>query len=446
MTFAFGSQIAAQQFLLERWTEDPDFRYSLEFDPVTRWYYIYLEDLESGDGGGNAGNGEEYDAESDLVLSIEEINTETEWVTEWVYDIETEHGTFQAGIGDIVVKNTDSVFVKFNTHSIAEAFRLGNEAADKVSAALFKAPIKLEFEKVYCPLMMIGKKRYVGQLYNEKKGPDAPAYVDYKGVELKRRDNCSLVKDVYQGMIDIVLSQGRNGINAAKEFVQTTIERLMAGQIPMEKLVVTKTLKGDYKSPRIPHKMLVERMAERNPGSEPKINDRVPFVFIEHADPRAKQFEIIEDPEWVKSHPDLKLNAAYYLEHQLRTPIVQFLGTICPDITIFMDTLIAKEREKKLGPGGWKFFNRWKMEPGQTKLCFPHVVQKKQENKQKDNQKDNQTDKQKTLTVPKYQPAPVKVVASNKQKTIVDFCRRQYEQAAASRQKHGGGGFGGKRE
>jgi len=438
MTFAFHSQVRAQEFLLEQWTEDPDLRYSLEYDPVTRWYYVYLEDLESGNN----------DCDGDLVLSIEEIQSNNNNNDDddddgggWVYDIETDHGTFQAGIGDIVVKNTDSVFVKFNTHSIAEAFRLGNEAADKVSAALFQAPIKLEFEKVYCPLMMIGKKRYVGQLYNEKKGPDAPAYVDYKGVELKRRDNCVLVKEVYQGMIDIVLSQGRNGISAAKAFVQNTIESLMAGRIPMEKLVVTKTLKGDYKSPRIPHKMLVERMAERNPGSEPKINDRVPFVFIEHADPRAKQFEIIEDPEWVKTHPDLKLNAAYYLEHQLRTPIVQFLGTICPDITVFMDTLIAKEREKKLGPGGWKFFNRWKMEPGQTKLCFPRgmnvggggghilnltngngnrsvVVQKLQRE-----QKALPSSISSSISSAKAKVGP----GPPKQKTIVDFCRRQYE-------------------
>jgi hypothetical protein len=33
---------------------------------------------------------------------------------EYVYDIETEEGYFNAGIGEIVVKNTDSVFVNFN--------------------------------------------------------------------------------------------------------------------------------------------------------------------------------------------------------------------------------------------------------------------------------------------------------------------------------------------
>ena len=34
-------------------------------------------------------------------------------ITDYVYDIETEDGTFGAGIGDIIVSNTDSVFFKF---------------------------------------------------------------------------------------------------------------------------------------------------------------------------------------------------------------------------------------------------------------------------------------------------------------------------------------------
>src|SRR5690606_17723157 len=32
---------------------------------------------------------------------------------DYVYDLETESGTFQAGIGQMIVKNTDSIFIVF---------------------------------------------------------------------------------------------------------------------------------------------------------------------------------------------------------------------------------------------------------------------------------------------------------------------------------------------
>jgi DNA polymerase delta subunit 1 len=43
--------------------------------------------------------------------------------------------------------------------------RLGKEAADLISQQFIK-PIKLEFEKVYYPYLLISKKRYAGVYYS----------------------------------------------------------------------------------------------------------------------------------------------------------------------------------------------------------------------------------------------------------------------------------------
>jgi DNA polymerase delta subunit 1 len=51
--------------------------------------------------------------------------------------------------------------VRFGVTSVAEAMKLGREAAELVSRQ-FKKPIKLEFEKVYYPYLLINKKRYAG--------------------------------------------------------------------------------------------------------------------------------------------------------------------------------------------------------------------------------------------------------------------------------------------
>ncbi len=54
----------------------------------------------------------------------------------------------------------------------------------------FTEPIRLEFEKVYCPYLLMNKKRYAGLLWTR---PDKHDRIDAKGIETVRRDNCGLV-------------------------------------------------------------------------------------------------------------------------------------------------------------------------------------------------------------------------------------------------------------
>ena len=58
---------------------------------------------------------------------------------------------------------------------------LGSEAAEFVTAKFVK-PIKLEFEKVYFPYLLISKKRYAG-LYWTK--PEKYDKMDTKGIEVR---------------------------------------------------------------------------------------------------------------------------------------------------------------------------------------------------------------------------------------------------------------------
>ena len=56
--------------------------------------------------------------------------------------------------------------------------------------AQFKKPIRLEFEKVYFPFLLMSKKRYAGLQW---KDAEKWLKIDAKGIETVRRDNCSLV-------------------------------------------------------------------------------------------------------------------------------------------------------------------------------------------------------------------------------------------------------------
>lgn len=102
---------------------------------------------------------------------------------------------------EVIYGDTDSVMVKFGTSDLAEAMKLGQEAADYVSSKFIK-PIKLEFEKVYFPYLLINKKRYAGLYWTNPVKWDK---MDTKGIETVRRDNCRLVQTVIETSLRMLL-------------------------------------------------------------------------------------------------------------------------------------------------------------------------------------------------------------------------------------------------
>lgn len=55
---------------------------------------------------------------------------------------------------------------------------------------------------MYCPYLLITKKRYAGLFYTR---PDKYDKIDVKGLELVRRDNCQLVAITMNGVLERLL-------------------------------------------------------------------------------------------------------------------------------------------------------------------------------------------------------------------------------------------------
>ena len=101
----------------------------------------------------------------------------------------------------VIYGDTDSVMVKFGPKDLKKVMKLGQEAAEFVSAK-FPKPIKLEFEKVYFPYLLINKKRYAGLYWTS---PEKYDKMDSKGIETVRRDNCRLVQTVIETVLRKIL-------------------------------------------------------------------------------------------------------------------------------------------------------------------------------------------------------------------------------------------------
>ena len=227
----------------------------------------------------------------------------------------------------VVYGDTDSVMIKFGTPDLAEAMRLGNEAAERVTQT-FINPIKLEFEKCYHPYLLMNKKRYAGLLWTN---PNKHDKMDCKGIETVRRDNCLLVREVVDTSIRSFLVE--KNPEMAISYIKEQISELLLNRMDLSKLVITKALTktGDqYASGnKQAHVELAARIKKRDPGMAPAVGDRVPYVMIKGA-VGAKAWEKAEDPIYVLEN-NLPIDTAWYLEHQLSEPIKRLFEPILPD-------------------------------------------------------------------------------------------------------------------
>jgi hypothetical protein len=93
----------------------------------------------------------------------------------YVYDLTTSNHHFAAGIGNMIVHNTDSIFFNFNLKEIdGKTDILGKESlkitidiaveAGKLVTKFLKKPHDLEYEKTFYPFCLLSKKRYVGKI------------------------------------------------------------------------------------------------------------------------------------------------------------------------------------------------------------------------------------------------------------------------------------------
>jgi len=276
---------------------------------------------------------EYYNESNDLVCKVFDLEDIYGQKTDscYVYDLETEYGKFHAGVGETIVKNTDSLFLKFRPRdalgnfikgkdAILPSIKMGQEAS-KNFRPLLKAPHDLEYEKTFYPFILFSKKRYCANKYEFD---DHHYKMTSMGIALKRRDNAPIVKKIYGGVIDIILNE--QNIPKSIAFLKESLESLVNGQYPLEELVVTKSLRADYKDPdKIAHKVLAERMAERDPGNKPQVNDRIPFAFIQVPEVKGKkmlQGNRIEHPDYIREK-NLQPDYEFYITNQIMKPVLQ---------------------------------------------------------------------------------------------------------------------------
>ena len=241
---------------------------------------------------------------------------------------------------EYIYGDTDSVFFKFNLRDINRIKITGKKAleitielaqeAGALASKYLKGPHDLEYEKTFMPFCLLSKKRYVGILYelDPNKGKRKEM-----GIVLKRRDNAPVVKDIYGGVIDILMKE--QNIQKSIKFTKDYLKNIVDGNVGIDKLIITKSLRGGYKNPQqIAHKVLADRMGKRDAGNKPKNGDRIPYAYIQSKTKSKLQGDKIEHPDYIKAHK-LKIDYGHYITNQIMKPLIQVFALVLDTIPEF---------------------------------------------------------------------------------------------------------------
>ncbi|ABU81246.1 DNA-directed DNA polymerase [Ignicoccus hospitalis] len=223
----------------------------------------------------------------------------------------------------VIYGDTDSLFVIYDKEKVEKLI----ERIEK------ELGFEIKIDKIYKKLFFTeAKKRYAGILEDGR--------IDVVGFEAVRGDWAEVAKEVQEKIIEIVLKEG--DVNKAVEYVNSIIEKLRRGEVPIEKLVIWKTLEkslDEYKS-EPPHVAAAKRAIER--GYEVKKGDKVGYVIVKGVGKLSSRAW-----PWFLVQKEM-IDYNYYIDHQVIPAAMRILGYFG----------ITEARLKGRKDGLWKFINK----------------------------------------------------------------------------------------
>lgn len=215
--------------------------------------------------------------EENIIKKIESLG----FIEGYVYDLETENHHFSAGIGKLIVHNTDSNYINFpHLKTAEETWDYSEKVAEEISN-LFPPPIKLAFEEViYWRFFILSKKRYMYKsclrdgVISDKVGK--------KGVLLARRDNSVFIRNLYEKIVMKIFNyEDRDDI---LYFILQELNRLCSNSIPHKDFVITKAI-GDSNN------LQPLDFIDENGKTKTKIGDYIVPKLSDDENERIEQFK-----------------------------------------------------------------------------------------------------------------------------------------------------------
>ncbi|EGG11103.1 uncharacterized protein MELLADRAFT_33498 [Melampsora larici-populina 98AG31] len=252
----------------------------------------------------------------------------------------------------VVYGDTDSLFVYLPGRTKEDAFRIGKEMAEAVTKRN-PAPVKLKFEKVYLPCVLMAKKRYVGAKYESL--ADAEPHFEAKGIEVIRRDGIPALQKIQETCLKKLFRT--QDLSDIKAYLYRQWQRLLLGKVSIQDFTFAKEVKlGTYSEnvPPPPGALIAARKMASDPRTEPAYAERVPYVIVKGA-PQSRLRDRAVPPEVVLQNPILALDSEYYITRVFIPSLARIFNLIGVDIASWyasMPKFVRIFKPIKAGPTG----------------------------------------------------------------------------------------------
>jgi DNA polymerase zeta len=242
---------------------------------------------------------------------------------------------------EVVYGDTDSIFVYLKNRSREEAFKIGKEIADTVTKANPR-PVKLKFEKVYHPCVLLAKKRYVGWKY-ESPDQTVPEF-DAKGIETVRRDGTPVEQKIEEKALKILFRT--HDLSQVKRYFQEQCFKIMAGNVSIQDFLFAREVKlGNYSENGLPPAgaMIATKRMHHDPRKEPQYGERVPYLVIAGA-PGARLIDRCVDPDVLLNDDQVELDAEYYIGKNIIPPLERIFNLVGANVRAWYDEIPKVQR------------------------------------------------------------------------------------------------------
>lgn len=246
---------------------------------------------------------------------------------------------------EVVYGDTDSLFIYLKGRTKDQAFDIGEEIAKAVTD-MNPRPVKLKFEKVYFPCVLLAKKRYVGFKY-ESKSQVEPEF-DAKGIETVRRDGTPAEQKIEEKALKILFRTA--DLSQVKEYFQRQCTKIMLGKVSIQDFCFAREVKlGTYsdRGPPPPGALISTKRMLEDPRLEPQYGERVPYVVITGA-PGARLIDRCVAPEHLLKEEGGELDAEYYISKNLIPPLERIFNLVGANVRQWFDEMPKVQRIRDL--------------------------------------------------------------------------------------------------
>ena len=248
------------------------------------------------------------------------------FIDEYVYDLETENHHFSAGVGELVVHNTDSTMVDVGVKNPKDAWAIGKKLAVELSS-LYLKPMELELEAIFYTMLSIKKKMYLCIMMDDEGNPiEDPEKMKIRGVTLARRDNCQFQRDFYKETVWKVMHE--EPFLETFNYIVDMCIKLASHSARWQDLVMIKGLGSHYKNKNFMMKIFADEMEKA--GNPMVAGDRIPYLVVKTKEEKMGMKMRTQELflERVKAGTPEHIDYLLYLEKTIRNGIEKQLFQI----------------------------------------------------------------------------------------------------------------------